>query len=120
VRRAVWTRCGPGLSSRTTAERFVAYHTRPDGSSNAPMRSAIAHTDLAIISARHGDLDQAVHHGQTAFEYDRKTEASLLSRAADLDHILNQRYPHERLTDAFHERYVNARTNLRRRTHSHS
>ncbi|HKR83334.1 MAG TPA: hypothetical protein VJS37_04115, partial [Terriglobales bacterium] len=64
------------------------YPARPDGSSNAPMRSANSHMDLAVIRARHGDLDEAVHHGLAAFGYDRKTEASLLSRAADLDHIL--------------------------------
>ena len=64
--------------------------------------------DLAVIRARHGELDQAVHHGLAAFGYDRKTEASLLARAADLDHILAERYPDERLTDDFHERYIDA------------
>jgi hypothetical protein len=79
------------------------------------MRSANSHVDLAIIRARHGDLDQAVHHGLTAFGYDRKTEASLLARAADLDHILAEHYPDERLADEFHEHYVDARTDLQRR-----
>jgi hypothetical protein len=46
-----------------------------------------------LIRARHGDLDQAVHHGLTAFSYDRKTEASPLSHAADLDQLLSNRYP---------------------------
>src|SRR5262249_47711797 len=99
---------------------IIAHHTQPDGSSNAPMRSAIAHTDLAVIRAKHGDLDQAVHHGLTAFGYERKTEASLLSRAADLDHILTERYPGERLTGDFHERYMEARANLRQRAHLHA
>jgi len=64
------------------------------------------------------DLDQAVHHGLTAFSYDRKTEASLLSRAADLNRILTERYPNERLTSDFRERCIEARTNLRRRAHA--
>jgi hypothetical protein len=38
------------------------HHTRPDGTSNALMRSANSHMDLAVIRARHGDLDEAVHH----------------------------------------------------------
>jgi hypothetical protein len=80
---------------------------------------AIAHTDLAVIRARHGDLDQAVYHGLAAFGYDRKTEAPLLSRAADLDHILTRRYPDERLTGDFHERYMEARTKLRQWVHLH-
>lgn len=36
------------------------------------------HRHLAVLGAKHGDLDQAVHHGLAAFGYDRKTEASLL------------------------------------------
>src|SRR5262249_15308550 len=70
------------------------------------MRSAIAHTDLAVIRAKHGDLDQAVHHGLAAFGYDRKTEASLLSHAVDLDRILIERYPRaadRRLPRSVHE-----------------
>jgi len=83
------------------------------------MRSAIAHTDLAVVRAKHGDLDQAIHHGLTAFGYDRKTEASLLSRAVDLDRVLTDRYPGERLTGDFHERYMEARANLRQRARLH-
>ncbi len=50
---------------------------------------------------------------------ERRTEASLISRAADLDHILTRRYPGERLTGGFHERYMAARANLQRRAHLH-
>jgi hypothetical protein len=53
-----------------------------------------------------------VHHGLTAFGFDRKTEASLLSRAEDLDQLLDQRYPHERLGDDFHQRYFDERAVL--------
>ena len=75
---------------------------------------------LAIYTVRtkHGDVDQAVYHGLAAFGYDRKTEASLLSHAVDLDRILTERYPRERLTSDFHERYTEARANLRQRAHS--
>ena len=38
-------------------------------------------------------MDEAVEHGLTAFSFDRKTEASLLSHAADLDQLLSDRYP---------------------------
>ena len=79
------------------------------------MRSANSYMDLAVIRARHGDLDQAVHHGLAAFGYDRKTEASLLAPAADLDHGLTERYPRERLANDFHERYLAAHAALQRR-----
>jgi hypothetical protein len=84
------------------------------------MRTGISHIDLGLIRARHGDLDQAVDHGLTALGYERKTEASLLSHAADLDQLLNDRYPDEPLAEDFHLRYRDAQTALRRKTHSDS
>ena len=42
-----------------------------------------------------------MHYGITAFGFERKTEASLLSRAEDLDQLLDERYPGERLADEF-------------------
>ena len=54
------------------AREIIAYHTRPDGSSNAPMPSANSHMTWPSSAPRHGDLDEAVHHGLTAFGYDRK------------------------------------------------
>jgi hypothetical protein len=98
------------------AREIIAYHTRPDGPSNAPMRSTNSHMDLAVIRARHSDLDEAVRRGLAAFGYVRKTEASLLARAADLGHVLSEPYPGERLADDFHERHLAAHAALRRRT----
>jgi len=98
------------------AREIIAYHTNPDGSSNAPMRTANAHIDLGIVLARHGELDEAVDHGLQASQFERKTEASLLSRAADLDHDLMQRYPRDRVIEPFHERYADERRTLRSRT----
>ena len=113
-----YTWLGDDERAEEHARELIAYHTRPDGSTNAPMRTAISHIDLGIIHARHGDLDQAVHHGLIAFSYDRKTEASLLSHAADLDQLLSDRYPDERLADEFHQRYRDAKTALRHKAHS--
>jgi hypothetical protein len=39
------------------ARELIAYHARPDGSPNAPMRTAMSHIDLGLIRAQHGDLD---------------------------------------------------------------
>ena len=71
---------------------------------------------IVPMGVRRGNLDEAVHHGISAFQFDRKTEASLLSRAADLDHMLEQRYPSERLTRSFRERYSDTRRALHGRT----
>jgi hypothetical protein len=105
--------------------RYVSYASRrwcpaAAGSSNAPMRTAVSHIDLGLIRARHCDLDEAVHHGLTAISYDRKTETSLLSRAADPDQLLNDRRPDERLADDFRQRCLDGRAALRDKAHSAS
>ncbi len=111
-----YTWLGDDEPAEEHAREVIDHHTRPDGSSIAPMRTANAHINLGLIRARHGDLDEAVHHGLLAFRFERKTEASLLSHAADLDHDLEQRYPRERLAEPFHEQYADARHHLRART----
>jgi hypothetical protein len=77
------------------------------------MRTANAHIDPGIVLARHDELDEAMDHGLQAFQFERKTEASLLSHAADLDHDLEQLYPRERLAEPFHAQYADARRRLR-------
>jgi hypothetical protein len=108
-----YTWLGDDEPAEEHAREIIAYHTNPDGSSNAPMRTANAHIDLGIVLARHGELDEAVDHGLQAFQFERKTEASLLSHAADLDHDLEQLYPRERLAEPFHDQYADARRRLR-------
>jgi tetratricopeptide (TPR) repeat protein len=110
-----YTWLGDDEPAEEHANEVIAYHTQPDGSSNAPMRTANSHMDLAVIHARRGNLDEAVCHGMTALGFERKTEASLLSRAADLDQVLCERYPHEPLTASFHERYLDERRTRRSR-----
>jgi hypothetical protein len=65
-----------------------------------------------IVLARHGELDEAVDHGLQAFQFERKIETSLLSRAADLDHDLLECYPRERVIEPFPERYCGERRAL--------
>ncbi|GAA3134473.1 hypothetical protein [Streptosporangium carneum] len=90
----------------------IQMHTRPDGTSNAPMRVADAHIDLGIIHARRGDLDAAVEQGMAAFDIDRRSLTDLVHRAGDLDRVLYQRYRREALADEFHERHITARRAL--------
>ncbi|MBG0826991.1 helix-turn-helix domain-containing protein [Planomonospora sp. ID67723] len=94
------------------ARDTIQMHTRPDGTSNAPMRVADAHIDLGIVHARRGDLDAAVEQGMAAFDIDRRSLTDLVNRAADLDRVLRQRYRREALAEEFHERFVTARRAL--------
>ncbi|TDE42564.1 hypothetical protein E1295_27680 [Nonomuraea mesophila] len=94
------------------ARETIQMHTRPDGTSNAPMRVADAHIDLGIIHARRGDLDAAVEQGMAAFDIDRRSLTDLVNRAGDLDRALRQRFRREALANDFHERFVTARRAL--------
>ncbi|MEV4372583.1 hypothetical protein AB0J71_36305 [Nonomuraea sp. NPDC049637] len=94
------------------ARETIQMHTRPDGTSNAPMRVADAHIDLGIVHARRGELDAAVDEGMAAFDIDRRSLTDLVNRAGDLDRVLRQRYRREALAEEFHERFVTARRAL--------
>ncbi|SFK30727.1 hypothetical protein SAMN05216275_1226 [Streptosporangium canum] len=87
----------------------IQMHTRPDGTSNAPMRVADARIDLGIVHARRGDLDAAVEQGMAAFDIERRSLTDLVNRAGDLDRVLRQRYRREALAEEFHERFIAAR-----------
>lgn len=91
------------------AQEIVDQHTRPDGTTNAPMRVADVCMDLAIVHTRRGDLDAAVDHGLAALSFERKTLPSILARGTELERILQNRYHGERLTAQFHERLMLAR-----------
>jgi tetratricopeptide (TPR) repeat protein len=104
-----YTTLGDDNRAEEHAQEVIAKHVRPDGTSNAPMRTAQTRIDLAIVAARRGDLDQAVAYGEGAFEFERKSLSDLISRAADLDRLLMQRYRSEQITREFHDRYTHAR-----------
>lgn len=95
------------------AREVIVHHRRPDGTTDAPMRTASAHMDLGTVAARRGDLDVAVGHGMDAFAFERTSLTDLAARAAELDRLLRQRYGGERLAREFHERYLHARDALR-------
>jgi tetratricopeptide (TPR) repeat protein len=104
--------CYAALGDNDRAEEHalevISFHRRLDGTSNAPMRTAGARLDLAIVAARRGHLDQAVAYGESAFDFDRKSLTDLVSRTGDLDRILQERYGGERLAAQFHERHLHA------------
>jgi DNA-binding transcriptional regulator YiaG len=100
---------GDNSRAEEHAVEVITRHTRPDGSSNAPMRVAQARIDLGIVAARRGDLDEAISYGESAFEFDRKSLADLVSRTCELDDIIQERYRGEQLAREFHERHLRER-----------
>jgi tetratricopeptide (TPR) repeat protein len=91
------------------AREVITQHGRPDGTTNAPMRTAQARMDLAIVAARRGELDQAVAYGESAFDFERQSLTDLASSSADLDNVLQQRYRGEQLARDFHDRHLHIR-----------
>lgn len=59
---------------------------------NKPMRQAEARVTLAVVAAREGDLEQALHHGRTALDPDRVSIPSMGLIIDELRRILVDRY----------------------------
>jgi hypothetical protein len=103
-----YTVLGDNDRAEEHALEVIAQHTRPDGSTNAPLR--IAHTrrgprNRGRQARRPG---RAVTYGESAFEFDRMSVTDLLARTSELDRAIQQRYRGERLAREFHERHFNA------------
>lgn len=99
----VYTWLGDDQRAKEHALEVIDSHRRPDGTTRAPMRTAEARLSLAIVSARQGDLDGAVAWGRSAFEFDTKPMADLLSRGKDLDRVLRSAFHQHPLAMEFHE-----------------
>jgi tetratricopeptide (TPR) repeat protein len=108
----IYTWQGDDDRAEEHAREILTRHSRPDGSTNAPMRTANARIDLGMVHARRGDLDAAVEEGLAAFRYDRKSLTDLINRGKDLDRLLQARYPGEKPAISFHERLMTARRAL--------
>jgi tetratricopeptide (TPR) repeat protein len=105
---------GDEVRAEEHATEVLSRHTRADGSTNAPMRSASARLDLGMVYARRGDLDGAVQEGLRAFEYDRRSLTSLVAHANDLAKLLDRLYPSALLAAQFHDRLMEAKRALHR------
>jgi Tfp pilus assembly protein PilF len=73
-----------------------------------PTRLGTTLINLGMIAGRRGDLDEAIEHGTTALELNRRS-AELLPRAEELHRDLANRYPKERLIDHYRERLTAAK-----------
>ena len=89
--------------------REVLRRSAPEGQAPvAPMRTAEATLTLGVVAARTGDLDQALKHGLSALQIERKSKPSLRMVGSELDQILRERYPNSSDAKQFHEALVKA------------
>jgi tetratricopeptide (TPR) repeat protein len=103
----IYTWLGDDQRAKEHALDVINGHLRPDGTTRAPMRTAEARLSLATISAREGDLDAAVSWGKSAYEFDTKPMADLLSRGKDLGRLLKDLFGEHPLAATFHEYLAN-------------
>jgi transcriptional regulator with XRE-family HTH domain len=94
---------GDNANAAMYARQVLSKGTSPDGNDRWPMRMAEARLTLAVVSARAGELEQAVADGIEALDVPRRSLPSLLMVAGELDGELQRRYPDESATEAFRE-----------------
>jgi hypothetical protein len=87
--------------AETLANEVIQASTDFDGTERAPMRLIEARITLGVVAARHGDLEQAIHHGTHALSVPRKSLPSLLMVSRDLTEVLNEHYPKETDTQVY-------------------
>jgi transcriptional regulator with XRE-family HTH domain len=99
-----YRRIGEDAMATMHANEVIRKSTAPDGSLRSPMRVSEAHTTLAVVSAREGDLDGAVEAGGAALDIPRQSVPSLLMVTGDLVTELRTRYDTEPAATDYLER----------------
>jgi hypothetical protein len=99
-----YRRTGENAMATMHANEVMRKSTAPDGSLRSPMRVSEAHTTLAVVSAREGDLDGAIEAGGAALDISRQSVPSLLMVTGDLVAELRGRYDHEPAAGDYLER----------------
>jgi transcriptional regulator with XRE-family HTH domain len=99
-----YRRSGDDARATLHAQEVIRKSTAPDGSLRSPMRVSEAHTTLAVVSARDGDLDGAIDAGNAALDIPRQSVPSLLMVTEDLVVELRSRYDDEPGTTEYLER----------------
>jgi hypothetical protein len=94
---------GEDLIADNLADEVIRASTDFDGTERAPMRVAEAHVTQAVIAARQGDLEFAIHEGVRALSGQRKSLPSLLMVSRDLTRVLKEKYSSTPQTESYLE-----------------
>lgn len=76
--------------AKTYAEDVIRRGTDYDGTEREPMRIAHAHVTLGVISARQGNLEEAISHGRIALHRKRHSLPSILMPHSELEAAIQQ------------------------------
>lgn len=89
--------------ARHHAEEVLRLGAAPDGTERAPMRMAEARLTLGTVTAREGELEQAVDVALAAFRARRRSLPQLLMIAREVDDELQRRDPAGRPLTTFRD-----------------
>jgi hypothetical protein len=95
---------GDDVGAEHLAREILAAGRARDGSERTVMRCAEARLTLAIVAARRGDVEAAVHWALTALGPDRRSLPHLLMTAGELTSEIHAVAPNTRLADDFLDR----------------
>jgi transcriptional regulator with XRE-family HTH domain len=84
---------GDDRLAETYAYEVLRSSTNPDGTERNPMRAAEARVTLGVVSARTGDLDNAMALGRQAVAGIRKSLPSLAMHTREFAKVLLDKYP---------------------------
>jgi tetratricopeptide (TPR) repeat protein len=76
--------------ARAHAEDVIRLGTDYDGTERAPMRIACALVTLGVVSARQGNLEEAISYGRSAFHRKRQSLPTLLTVHSELAVAIQQ------------------------------
>jgi len=86
---------GEDRLARSLAEEVLRAGTDFDGTERSPMRNAEARVTLGVVTAREGDLEQAVTLGERALQGERQSVPSLIMTSRELAAEMRKRYASE-------------------------
>ena len=85
------------------ADVVIQASTDFDGTDRAPMRTAEAYVTRAVVAARQGDLELAIHEGQRAISGHRRSLPTLQIVTRDLARVLKRQFANEQTAKSFVE-----------------
>ena len=89
--------------AKTYAEDAIRRGTGYDGTERAPMQIAQAHVTLGVVSARQGDLEEAISYGRNALHRKRQSLPTLLTVHSELAVAIQQCGASDAATEYFDE-----------------
>jgi hypothetical protein len=89
--------------AKAYAEDAIRRGTSYDGTEREPMRIAQAHVTLGVVSARQGNLEEAIFHGRNALHRKRQSLPTLLTVHSELEAVIQQFGASDAATEYFDE-----------------